>query len=750
MEWSFDEPQPGWRPVRMPNPVSELVTAEHTDGALRVTLHEGTRRGDGVPVGSVSVSVPFSSGPEWGDVVVRIRSDSTVSVVGLRVNGGDSLPASGPSVPLVRDGSVQTYRLPWPDNPNGPIGQWIAAGRPVRAIGVFFQAPDGPGSVDVLSLSVAPIEELYRDPPVGVRQVAHEGRSRRALYTHAPSSVRFRVSVPRGGRFDVGLRTLRPEVPVTFRVRVEPLRGAALTLSEETVTGASGWLQRSIDLSTYAGETVSLILDNESPSAGAIGLWSAPTLTGSAPPMKPNVIFYVIDGGGSDHMSLYGYNRPTTPNLEALAKEGAVFEWAHSNASWTYPSTRSFMTGLQTSVVSAEDVQFDAIPEEAPTMAERFHGAGYQTAVFTTNPNAGSPNDLAQGVDHFRDEGAELDALSSEELHREFWEWRAAYPGAPYWAHFQTTDVHDPNTSQPPFAGLFAPVGTSERIARENAALIRWRGDNVALYRSDQDAWTLGQWAGAGVDRLIYNDGLRAIYDETLAHQDHELGRLVERLKQAGEWANTLLVITADHGIDAGSEDFVTALLDESARTSEWTILRSTVSRVPLMFVWPGRIEGGQRLREQVSLIDVLPTVLELAGLPEPEVLQGQSLAPLLLGRDGWEPRPVILDELSRNPRTGNVAGQIEVIDGRWGASLSVRREDPGSRPPLLLYDLIEDPLALVPINDRHPDLVAHYTEFLTRQREAHELLARRFTLGGAVELTAEQLETLRTLGYIR
>jgi hypothetical protein len=160
---------------------------------------------------------------------------------------------------------------------------------------------------------------------------------------------------------------------------------------------------------------------------------------------------------------------------------------------------------------------------------------------------------------------------------------------------------------------------------------------------------------------------------------------------------------------------------------------------------------------------------LELADLPEPDVLQGQSLVPLLLGEPGWEPRPVIFDEFNDPEGTGELSGFIEMIDGRWGASLWIgdlsvtapvgdpryRRRWPDYTPeaarlPLLLYDIVEDPMALHPVNDGHPDLVAKYTDMLTRQFEANQLLAKRFTPGGAIELTGEQLESLRSLGYIR
>ncbi len=174
------------------------------------------------------------------------------------------------------------------------------------------------------------------------------------------------------------------------------------------------------------------------------------------------------------------------------------------------------------------------------------------------------------------------------------------------------------------------------------------------------------------------------------------------------------------------------------------------------MFVWPGHIEGGQRIAHPVSMIDVLPTLLDLLELPPAEIAQGQSLAPLMSGREGWEPRPVILDEFYADFTTGELEGAIEVVDGRWGASLEINDPDPqrpgfGPRPvPLLLYDLWNDPMALWSLHEERPDLVQKYTAFLEEQFEAHMALSQYFTPSGDVELTPEQLRTLRSLGYIR
>ncbi len=126
-----------------------------------------------------------------------------------------------------------------------------------------------------------------------------------------------------------------------------------------------------------------------------------------------------------------------------------------------------------------------------------------------------------------------------------------------------------------------------------------------------------------------------------------------------------------------------------------------------------------------------------------------------MLGEPGWEPRPVILDQLEVDHETGEFSGLIEVIDGRWGASLQIN-PDPEEEPerqrpvPLLLYDLWNDPVAVHSLHEERPDLVDKYTAFLEAQWEAHQALAQRFTRSGEVALTPEQLQTLRALGYIQ
>jgi hypothetical protein len=115
----------------------------------------------------------------------------------------------------------------------------------------------------------------------------------------------------------------------------------------------------------------------------------------------------------------------------------------------------------------------------------------------------------------------------------------------------------------------------------------------------------------------------------------------------------------------------------------------------------------------------------------------------------------VILDQFDADGHSPGELSNIEVVDGRWGASLEIK-SDPAApeewqRPvPLLLYDLWNDPFALHSLHEERPDLVEKYTEFLEAQWEAHQALAKLFTPSESVALTPEQLETLRALGYIQ
>jgi hypothetical protein len=332
--WDFAEPQPEWKAVEPWGPEQTGPELSRTEDALRIAMGDVdvTDEDNDWAWGAIYIDVPDWERDDWerddwAHVQVRARSEAEADRmwVGLFFNLRDESEREdeedfdhfeffGEMATVIRDGTVQTYSL----RADWSGGQWKG---PWKQLYLGFWA-EKEASIDVLSVTVIPKEATYAGEPAGVRSEVRNRVYSRALYTHTPGRVEYRVRVPDAGRLDLGLGVLREDAPVTFRITASPAGAEPETVLEETYDDKENWGQRSVDLSHLAGQTVALTLETESPRPGTVALWAAPTLTGATVPEKPNVIFYVIDGGGADFMSVYGYNRRTTPNLERLAAEG--------------------------------------------------------------------------------------------------------------------------------------------------------------------------------------------------------------------------------------------------------------------------------------------------------------------------------------------------------------------------------------------------------------------------------------------
>lgn len=773
INWRFDVPQPDWKPAVPKTPSWKPVQIEQTKDSLRITLNEDNRMPGSILVGAVYIKTPDMRITDWSDIIIQVRSEDRFEELGLAFNPPEAQSAQGitnpalnpgESVPVVSDGFEHTYKV------QVSFSSMLFE-HPWNVIGIYFTTNE-PGSLEILSVSLIPKAARYANESAGVLEEQIDNFIRRTLYSHTPGRIEYKVRIPEGGRLDLGLGVLHDETPVTFKVTVEDAKKNKTTLFEKAHAESGSWMQQSVDLSDFEGKTVKLALEAESDRAGTVALWAAPTITGARRTEKPNVIFYVIDAAGADYMSLYGYDHKTTPYLEELALEGAVFEKAYSNSTWTKPSNFSFMTSLHHSVLGGFKTAMDPLPDEAVTMAQHFHRANYLTAVFTSNTNAGTLSGFQREVDIFTDTHVSSSSTSSVKLHQDFWDWRRAYPKGLYWVHFQTTDVHPPYNPVDPFAGLFVSPEEKKQLRGWQRQMNQEFVYNATSISDEQNI----KMKKLGLEPVPYFNSSRGLYEETMAHQDYQISQLVKRLKAEGEWENTLLIIASDHGHPAATfSRFGRALEDPPPEEWEGAILGSFKTWIPLMFIWPGHIAGGQRFSQHVSMIDMLPTVLDLTDLPLPEGLQGQSLAPLLLGKKGWEQKPVIFDEIYVDTKTGDLLGNIEVIDGQWGASLEIalgpdgkelfayrRYQAPASGrwrypphdfpniPRVLVYDLGNDPHALSNINEERPDLVDKYTKFLENKWKEHQALAKNFSQSQKGSLTKEQIENLRSLGYIR
>ena len=781
--WSFTEPRPEWHAVGgAEHEGFASVSLEPQPGGLRIVLAPAGPP-QGMLRGGLAADLDGGRVADWSALLVRARSHERFSGLSVAFNlddprafgGGFQFMMGGEgSSPVFNDGSVQEYLLPIKAREKD---------EELRSLALVAGSP-GPGAagLELLSMALVPRGAEF-DQGRDVRAVTRDGVTRTSIYAHTPARLAWTLTVPAGGRLDFALGCL-PGEAVRYRVGARP--GGAegeVVLLDETVDDGAHWAQRSIDLARFAGASTELVLQADSEPPGAVALWGAPILSGSATPPaeRPNVILYVIDGGGADFMSVYGYNRRTTPFLERLAAEAVVFERAHSNSTWTQPSTASFMTGLQHSVLGGlrRGLHSTPVPAAATTMAEHLRRGGWETGVFTTNPNAARIIGLQRGVDLMRDVGGRGTHVSSPALHAQFDEFRSVYPGQPYWVHFQTTDVHEPNEPEQPFAGLFVTPAERRQLEEWDGLLFEKGGD---LFGSTSVAGFYdAALERAGIDRQAYFNIRRGLYDECMASQDRQLERFVQGLKDRGEWERTLLVITADHGHPAGTfARFGRGLLDPQPEPWQGGLCDTYATHVPLIFVWPGHIAGGRRVEHPVALIDLLPTILELTGQPAPEITEGTSLAPLLLAPSAQRTDelaralpPVVLDEFRVDEASGEMIGNLELVDGRWGASLEIGPVPAGADPArgrhavpaggrwgavhpffpepprLLLYDLMYDPIATRAVNDEHPELVESYRKRLLQIWDEQRALAERFhETGGGVPMSPEQTRQLEALGY--
>jgi arylsulfatase A-like enzyme len=344
----------------------------------------------------------------------------------------------------------------------------------------------------------------------------------------------------------------------------------------------------------------------------------------AARPGAPNVILIVWDTVRAASMSLYGYARPTTPNLDRLAQRAIVFERAISAAPWTLPSHASMFTGLYHHEHSAD--RKSPLEASAMTLAEYLKNTGYQTAGFIGNTYwAGSGFGLAQGFGWYEDRptksarsvlltwrGSQLlfdriiwsptpnqriNRIPAERSHASLLRWLDDRDKQrPFFVFLNEFDAHEPYL---PPSGAF-PFSS-------NTPLHVW-DDQTDKHR----------WSPAQLREL--NDA----YDACIVYLDQELEKLHSALERLGLLENTVVVLTADHGETLGEQD---ERLLGHIQNAYYNVLN-----VPLVLYWPSRITQGRVVDQVVSLVDLPATLVDVVndGAAQQRPFPGTSLWPLV------------------------------------------------------------------------------------------------------------------------
>ncbi len=440
---------------------------------------------------------------------------------------------------------------------------------------------------------------------------------------------------------------------------------------------------------------------------------AAPALSLPARPARPNIVVYLVDTLRADHVGAYGYSAPTTPALDAVAREGVLCAHARAQSSWTRPAVATVLTGLSPYTHRTMD-KLQRLPEEIETLAERLGAAGYRTGFVTTNVNVSGKFGFRQGSELFSyltdRRGGRAAKADSTRVNEVAIRWLESLEGdAPFFLFLHTVDPHAPYEPEARFRARFAPEPGDARLG-ERRALAR-------LERADAppDARTMAQ--------------LLALYDAEIAANDEAFGALVGWLEQEGLWDDTLLLFLSDHG-----EEFL-----EHGKTEHGRTLYEEQLRVPMVWKLPGGQGAGRRLETPVDQVDVAPTILEAAGLAVPAALPGRSLWPALAAGAALAERPsvALLDRLSY--------AYESVYDRGFKLIRRIDRDTYRERPLDQLFDLLGDPFERT---DREAELPVR------RALLESKLRAQRLTLGpalapGEVELDRELEKSLRALGYL-
>ena len=423
--------------------------------------------------------------------------------------------------------------------------------------------------------------------------------------------------------------------------------------------------------------------------AGVVALgWAANRETPFEPRYEgrpPNVLLISVDTLRADHMGVYGYGKPTTPRIDAWARDAVVFEDAQASASWTLPGLASVMTSYFSSTHRCWTFASSLHPS-FPTLAEMLRDAGYDSMAVTSHVFLARAYGLQQGYVHFDDEFAHpvegphhtiTSPIVSDRGIR-FLENKAACGDVDPWILW----VHyfDPHSEYVVHEGVSEPFGTATDAER---------------------------------------------YDGEIAFTDLHIGRLLDRLEELALDDDTVVVFFSDHG-----EEF----MDHGSMYHGHALYRELV-RVPLIMKIPG-VDGG-RVDTRVRTVDVLPTVLDLVPpLEPPASIEGVSLLPMLQG--GEAPVLASLSEIRLNE-----ASSLDcIVEGRWKLIVDLLSQEKQ------LYDVEADPLEQNDVADAHPDLVEELTEKLRDMIRHASDVGDTFPHSEELDLTPTQLENMQDLGY--
>ncbi len=526
------------------------------------------------------------------------------------------------------------------------------------------------------------------------------------------------IPFPAGARLELGLGVLEAAAdqgPVRFDIETcasDRCDGLFSEVLDPATPEGAVWNDRVIDLAPLGGKTRALRFRTEHLAGGEFSfpVWADPVVLAPAGrrEKRPNIVLLSIDTLRRDHLDLYGYFRETAPFLRTqMAARGVVFDGLVAEATTTDPSHMTMFTSLPALVHGVAGF-FRGLAVPATTLAERLRAHGYQTAAFTEDGPLAGERGFAIGFDSYRENKSDdllVPVGRVEDTFGQARRWLVQRADRPFFLFLHTFQVHAPYRPPEPYRALFD------------------ESEPASLTPSQR--------------RTIAN------YDREIRYVDDEVGKLVRWMEQRGIGDhNTIWIVLSDHG-----EEFW-----EHGSLGHLALPHEELLRVPLIVRGPG-IARGARRSEAVHHLDLMPTVLELAGVPAPGDVQGQSFATRL--------RRGIFTASAPAPRTLFSAAWA-LPRGYAPPAFAVRADaeklmtwQEGESAVEAWFDLAADPRERNPRKAGPPELRSALDGYRLRATAlAAELgeragAAARSTASEPVPLDPEREEMLRALGYL-
>jgi arylsulfatase A-like enzyme len=436
-------------------------------------------------------------------------------------------------------------------------------------------------------------------------------------------------------------------------------------------------------------------------------------LPASTPKPPKGIILISLDTLRADHLGTYGYHRNTSPTIDAFAEGSITFENAVVQSPWTLPSHMSIMTSLYPSFHGVVDISTSSQGEKCIKLAELLHEGGYQTAAFVDGGFVSGHWGFHPGFDVYDDQGGGIAQILPRAKR-----WLHKHKAAPFFLFLHCYDIHTPYNPPPPYNSMFHDFDYTGNLVPSNITLSAANRNKLRV--SDQD-----------LRHFI------ALYDGCIRYTDEKIGEFLSYLEDVRLADKTLIIITSDHG-----EEFK----EHDGFFHKQLYYRPNL-HVPLIMRVPNYPVKQVRIQELVQSIDLLPTILEITGLPPHEQAQGKSLLPVIRRHTNFV-STFFLRLLHRFEKDGEVSlAEYKPSYEQWsiisdsGYQL-IYDTDSGRQQ---LFDINDDPLAQNNIVKEHNDITQ---QLLSQLQKVYNTKPNQI-VSEKIDLDDTTREQLRALGYI-